>query len=225
LFFSASRAKLPGYLLPVAPAVAILIAREYDQHVGGERGDAPGKRSAIMLWLHSVSIILLGIALFFFGGKLNIEIGPLVSEISVLLVGLGLLSSLLVRARRVLAFAASSIAGIALMVVLITTQLLPRIDHLESSRQFALWLKEAGYAQRPIALFQLSRRVEYGLNFYLNCATRIIYSKKDLEGYTTEETVLVLPDSLDPSELLGPSEVTRESLFEGKRIIEFRSRH
>lgn len=225
LFFSASRAKLPGYLLPVAPAVAILIAREYEQHLGGERGKATEKRFVILLWFQSVSIILLGIALFFFGGKLNIEIGRLVPEISLLLVGLGFLSLLLVKARRVLAFAASSIAGIALMVVLITSQLLPRIDHLESSRQFALWLKESGYAQRPIALFQLSRHVEYGLNFYLNSATKIIYSARDLQDSTAEKSVLILPDSLDPAELLGTSEVTRESLFEGKKIIEFRSRY
>jgi 4-amino-4-deoxy-L-arabinose transferase-like glycosyltransferase len=224
LFFSASRAKLPGYLLPVAPAVAILIAREYELHLGGEGGNPSEQRFVVLLWLQSISIVLLGIALFFFGGKLNIDIGPLVSEISLLLVGLGFLSSLLVRARQVLAFVTSCVCGIALIVVLITTQLLPRIDHLESSRQFALWLKEAGYAQRPITLFQLSRHAEYGLNFYLNSATKIIYSAKDLQGFADEKTVLILPDSLDPAELLGKSEVTRESFFEGKRIIEFRSR-
>ncbi|MDE2928265.1 MAG: glycosyltransferase family 39 protein [Acidobacteriota bacterium] len=55
VFFSLSESKLPGYILPVVPALALLVAREWDRDPAGETAPA---RSLRIQWL-----VLQGLAL------------------------------------------------------------------------------------------------------------------------------------------------------------------
>jgi hypothetical protein len=104
-------------------------------------------------------------------------------------------------------------------VILITHQILPAIDHLESSRKLAIVLRQEGFTSQPVYLYGLSRRVEYGLNFYLNTTTEIVYSVSDLNKSLGKESFLITPIGFEPRTVLSHSEVTTQSYFGNQKIL------
>jgi hypothetical protein len=111
------------------------------------------------------------------------------------------------------------LVGIGLTLILITHQVLPVIDHLESSRKLAIVLRQEGFANQPIYLYGLSRRVEYGLNFYLDTTTEIVYSVSDLNKSNGRECFLITPSGFEPRTVLSHSEIRRQTDFDNQKIL------
>jgi 4-amino-4-deoxy-L-arabinose transferase-like glycosyltransferase len=219
LFFSFSRSKLPGYILPTAPAIALLVAREFEIFLTGNQTSHEKKwfeRTAI---LQAAFICLLGLALPFTASRLNLQIASFVPQLASVLVGSGALGMFFLYCGQIRALIACYLVGIGLMVVLITHQIFPAIDHLESSRKLAIFLKQEGFANQPVYLFGLSRRVEYGLNFYLDTTTEIIYSVSDLKNSNGKEFFLITPFGFEPGTLLSHSEIRMQTSFDNQKVL------
>jgi 4-amino-4-deoxy-L-arabinose transferase-like glycosyltransferase len=220
IFFTFSRSKLPGYILPAAPAIALLIAHEIESYLGGNLDQKASRWFHHILWVQVISVFFLGVLLPFLGPKLHFDLGPLIPELSALLIGVGILGSVLTHRRKIRALCGAYVAGVVVSVILITTQLLPQIDRSESCRQLGAFLNQQGYTNRPVFVLGLPRRIEYGLLFYLNGSTRIIYSSQDLNAYQDQKVVLVVSRQVDLSTALTGWILTRESTFDGLRIAE-----
>jgi 4-amino-4-deoxy-L-arabinose transferase-like glycosyltransferase len=221
-FFTLARAKLPGYILPVAPAIALLIAHEYESCLSGNLDQKASRWFYRLLWVQTISVFFLGVLLPVLGPKLHFDLGPLIFELSALLIGIGILGSVFAHRRKIRALLGAFVVGVVICVILITTQLLPQIDRSESCRQLGAFLNQQGYMNRPVFILGLSRRIEYGLLFYLNEPTRIIYSPDDLRAYQDQEIVLVTSRQVDLSRALTGWIRIRESAFDDKRIAQLR---
>ncbi len=218
VFFTFSRAKLPGYILPIAPAIALIIAKEWENRRTG-CFDAPEDRwFSRLVWSQLFCLILLGIALPFGAAMLRIEIRPVVPHLMALLIGTGILGLLFARKSEFGKVLVSLTVGTVATVLMIVTLLLPQIDRLESCRQIGAHINRQGYQGRQVFVLGLSRRIEYGLLFYLNRPIRLIYSSDDLRAFQGEEILLVTPRETDLQRVLPGWKLVRESSFDDLRI-------
>src|SRR5262249_9561429 len=65
VFFSISRSKLPGYILPMVPGIALLLAKEILQ---------PRSRVyRVAVFIEAGTLVFIGVAFGFFGGTLNVD--------------------------------------------------------------------------------------------------------------------------------------------------------
>ncbi len=218
IFFTFSQAKLPGYILPIAPAIALLIAREFEICLAGNPNQKPNRWFYGSLWVQAVSVLLLGVVLPYSAPRLHFDVGPLVMQLSALPIGIGILGMISISRRNIRSLLRVYVAGIVIGVTLIVTQLLPRLDRSESCRQLGAFLNQEEYSGRPVFILGLSREVEYGLLFYLNSPTRIIYSSDDLKACPYKEIVLIARRDIDVQRLLTGWNLARESSFDEKRI-------
>ena len=217
LFFSFSKAKLPGYILPTAPSLALLVAREFElgsSETSDKRGKTWFRWTALS---QALFICLLGLVVPLAGQRLNLEIGPFTPELQRIFIGVGVLGVILAYFSRVRALLFLYLTTTALVVIFIVNAVIPRLDPLESTRQLALVLKQEGFSGQPIYLLGLSRRIEYGLNFYLDTTTRIIYSEGDLRS-SEREAFLLTPVDFEPSSLPMRFNL-RSQTFHGQKII------
>jgi 4-amino-4-deoxy-L-arabinose transferase-like glycosyltransferase len=219
LFFSFSRSKLPGYILPTAPAIALLVAREFENVLAGNQTSYQKRWFKLTAILQAGFICLLGLELPFTAGRLNLQITPFVPQLSSVLVGSGTLGIILLYRGHIRALITCYLAGIGLTLILITHQILPAIDHLESSRKLAIVLRQEGFVNQPVYLYSLSRRVEYGLNFYLDTTTEIVYSVSDLNESIGKECFLITPSGFEPRTLLSRSEIRTQTYFGNQKIL------
>jgi len=218
LFFSFSQSKLPGYVLPIAPSMALLVASEFELFSTGNSDSLGKKWFNRTAFFQALSVCLLGVVLPIVKNQFNIEIGPFVPQLAGLLIGVGSLGMIFVWRRQVQPLLACYLMGIGLMVILITHQIIPQIDHTESARKLAAILKQEGFVNQPILIFGLSRRIEYGLNFYLNTTTKIIYSEHELSP-TEEEIFLIAPYGFEPNSFLLHFTVKSETVFHNQKIM------
>ena len=222
IFFTFSQAKLPGYILPIAPAIALLIAREFEVCPSWNPNQKQYRWFYGLLWAQASSLLLLGVFLPYFAPRLHFDLGPLVTQLSILPVGIGISAMISLSRKRISVLPGIYVAGIVISVTLIVTQLLTGLDRSESCRQLATFMTQEGYTRKPLFVLGLSREVEYGLLFYLNSPTRIIYSPDDLKAFQHEEIVLVARKDIDVQRLLTGWNLVRESQFDEKRIISLR---
>jgi hypothetical protein len=116
------------------------------------------------------------------------------------------------------------LAGIGLAVLLIAERIVPRVDAVESSRQLAGILQQQGFAGEPIFIHGLSRRVEYGLNFYLNTRTRLIYSESDATYPDQGDLFLVTDPAVEAESLLSRARTVSEARFLNQKIVRMAKR-
>ena len=208
---------MPGYILPTAPSLALLVAREFELG-SSETSDKRGKTWFRWIALsQALFICLLGLVVPLAGQRLNLEIGPFTPELQRIFIGVGVLGVILAYFSRVRVLFFLYLTTTALMVMFIVNAVIPRLDPLESTRQLALVLKQQGFSGQPIYLLGLSRRIEYGLNFYLDTTTRIIYSEGDLRS-SEREAFLLTPVDFEPSSLPMRFDL-RSQTFHGQKII------
>ena len=166
LFFSLSRSKLPGYILPAIPAGTILLA-DFIRRRESE-GDKP---PLWMILVHAVISAVLLIAVFIVPFKvLSLPIPKTALVVSVLLAVCTLaffIVALLSRGYRVLRFATLVPVVIAFAMVLRGSA--PIVDALLSARPVQASLQATALGQLPvIAVYDVPRGIEYGLGFYRN---------------------------------------------------------
>ena len=166
LFFSFSRSKLPGYILPAIPAATILLA-----HFIRRREEDGDKPPVWLILVHGVISAVLLIAAFIVPFKLlHLSLPKSVLIVATLLAICAVAfftATLITRGYRVLRFATLVPVVIAFALVLRGTA--PIIDALQSARPVQAALQVTALGQMPsIAVYDVSRGIEYGLGFYRN---------------------------------------------------------
>jgi 4-amino-4-deoxy-L-arabinose transferase-like glycosyltransferase len=169
-FFSISKSKLPGYVLPALPALAILLARHVTQLL---RDNMPSSR-----WIFS----LFGLALFFLGAGFGVALFagsyelPLATDtmpngvIQLLAITvLGGLTIFICSSIRKLSQSLLAICLVTLLLVMAIGRLLPLLDGGVSARTAAGIAQQRWpeFTAQQSATWQLNRSYVYQLNYYL----------------------------------------------------------
>jgi 4-amino-4-deoxy-L-arabinose transferase-like glycosyltransferase len=166
LFFSFSRSKLPGYVLPSIPAATILLAHFVRRRE--EDGDKPPVWLVLVHGLISAALLIAAFIVPFKLLHLSLPTNVLIVAALLAICTLAFFPAMLIsRGYRVLRFATLVPVVIAFALVLRGTA--PIIDALESARPVQASLQVTALGQLPdIAVYDVPRGIEYGLGFYRN---------------------------------------------------------
>jgi 4-amino-4-deoxy-L-arabinose transferase-like glycosyltransferase len=182
LFFSFSKSKLPGYILPTIPPIILLLARTISgipsrRKLAAVKPDESGETPARTDRLGLAAIGLVGIgwtALAVTAGHWLRRLPPSWdanhhAEI-ILLLGAtalaGLAMAVLAAVRRPRMAVALSALWMGLLVAGVSLKVLPRLDPFISSRGIAEAVVYVGQPHMPVEQFKLQRDWSYGLNYY-----------------------------------------------------------
>lgn len=224
VFFSISRSKLPGYILPAIPPAAMLTA----SYLRSQQ-----KIQRIQLMLHSLVCggLMAGALLAPWlmlkasvpeGTRTWVAIFGGVIAISVLLV-------VRFRGARALHFITLVPVVLGLFFLLRFAAIYPNdpypyhgliVDLTQSARPVDAELRRLGVNSGPIAVFNVKRDVEYGLNFYRNQPI----PRYERDGVPAEEHVVVAPagSAGGVEALAGPRKVTVIGAFAPQHLAFFR---
>jgi len=220
LFFSFSQSKLPGYVLPIFPALALLAAKQWERLWSvASSSEALSQGLRLNLYLQAGCVLALGLALPLGKQFLDQEVGVFFPPMRMILFAIGVGGILMVWRWKLLVLFGIFLAGVGMAVLLITEQIGPRVDAVESSRELARVLQGQGFAGQPIFIYHLSRRVEYGLNFYLNTRTRLIYSESDATYPAQGELFLVTDPKVDAESVLPHARTVTQAGFLDQKIV------
>jgi len=222
VFFSLSRSKLPGYALPMFPALALLAAKQWDSYWKPSSPERPSPGQRLSLYLQAGFVIVLGLVLPLGAGILNPEVR--LRSLQILLCAIGIGGTLLVWRWKPMALFGIQLAGVVLAVLLVTERIAPRVDAAESARQLAGVLQQNGYAGQPIFIYRLSRRIEYGLNFYLNTRTRLIYSESDATYPDWGDMFLVTDPEVQAESVLPQARIVSQTQFLDQKVVRMAKR-
>jgi 4-amino-4-deoxy-L-arabinose transferase-like glycosyltransferase len=165
LFFSASQSKLPGYILPAIPALALILSvamiRAFQR-----------SRSASLLVAAGVDFFWLVLAIFVLAKARGLSIweselaGSLhLAEAALLLSVFVLFLILRAGSRQNLGVLAATCSLLVAATVLASLRVLPALDPYLSARPYAVFLRHDLRPDR-IFTFHLNRSWNYGLAFY-----------------------------------------------------------
>ena len=163
VFFSLSRSKLPGYILPALPAGALLVG-EYV-----ERSLVAGHRPALgLVLLHSVvASATVGLAIQYpvLEHRLGWGIGTAIAWTLAALLAIGIAITLRSRVGlRALRFV--TLVPVVLTVAIFVRLDAPDLNNTLSARPLAAEISRLETKPLPLAVLGVSREVEYGLAFY-----------------------------------------------------------
>jgi 4-amino-4-deoxy-L-arabinose transferase-like glycosyltransferase len=167
IFFSFSQSKLPGYILPAIPPLAILTG-EYLWH----RIDKADEPSFWMTALHAVVVGgMFGASLltvYFVLGLKPAGAARTIAIIAGAITFAGVLAAVYGKGLRVLRLA--TLLPLVLALGFVVKYASPAIDARNSARPIAAELAAANLsaAELPVSVFGVPRDIEYGLNFYEN---------------------------------------------------------
>jgi 4-amino-4-deoxy-L-arabinose transferase-like glycosyltransferase len=191
LFFSISKSKLPGYILPAVPAGTLLLA-EY-VHRRGQSNENP---DALLIVLHSLA------AAFLLLPALLLQILVVQHRLTW---GLSTLLAIALTAVLALAIGATLhlrpglrlLRFVTLVPVVLAIAAVLRLDtHFLNGRFSTRLLSDSvtriDNRSLPIAVYQVSREIEYGLHFYRN--QRI--ARYESGEIPSEEHILIAPHSI-----------------------------
>jgi 4-amino-4-deoxy-L-arabinose transferase-like glycosyltransferase len=166
VFFSISRAKLPGYILPAIPASALLTADYLHRAKTVSR---------VKVALHAVvcAFLLVGalIAPFIMAKQFPPRILVVGAAVTGAVIAILVLSLVRREGLRVLHFV--TLVPAILAVAFLLRPAAATIDRSQSARPINQRLTELGVsASEPVAVFNVKRQITYGLTFYRNQSIR-----------------------------------------------------
>ncbi len=220
VFFSISRSKLPGYILPSVPAVAILTADYL-------------RRSAVIsrlkVSLHALLCGVLLVAALMAPFAMVKQQPARAIQLVVAIAGavIAMMVMLMVRRQgpRVLHFV--TLVPTILAVAFLLRPAAPVIDQVQSARAVQERLAQLGASDGLVAVFNVKRDVAYGLNFYRN--QPIPYYESDgpadlPSGIPTEKHVVVAKEGSGDAiqALVGERRVLRLGGFPQQHLEFFR---
>jgi 4-amino-4-deoxy-L-arabinose transferase-like glycosyltransferase len=192
VFFSISQSKLPGYILPVVPAGALLLLDYLRRHLKQEEDATPAK------WLVLLHATLAGACIVpaLFAGyfamqhrlpRLQFMLGALVFGF---VLAAGIAFTLFSRAGlRMLRFV--TLIPVVLAVAAVLKIGSASLDQALSSRTLARQIASVETYSLPLAVVGVRRETEYGLAFYRN-QTVVRYER---DRVPAEEHLLVAPEN------------------------------
>ena len=187
VFFSLSQSKLPGYILPMTPPIALLLAKELLQPVS--------RAYQVAVLIEAGTMVFIGVAFGFYGNRLNIDphvSGTLIATITFLMAGI--LSAMAVWLRPVyLAFFNN--AAILGIVITATTMVFPRFDLTDTMRPWQHVLPEFVSGDQTVLMYKPARWAEYGLQYYRFNRVRAVFSPEELiHAAAGEQRILCIAD-------------------------------
>jgi 4-amino-4-deoxy-L-arabinose transferase-like glycosyltransferase len=187
VFFSISQSKLPGYILPCVPAGTILLA---DYLLRGREDQDIPKWSAVLHGLVASAPVVPAVLVAYIVTQHRLPGGrPMVIAVAIAF-GLCLAISLTLVSRqhlRMLRFVTLIPVILAIAAVLKLGTI--AIDEKLSARPLALELARVETKKLPLAVYGVSRELEYGLAFYRNQAIQ----RYDSGNIPSTEHLLVAP--------------------------------
>lgn len=195
VFFSISRSKLPGYILPAIPAAALLTA----DYLHRSRLGTEQKRG-LTRWVVALHSLVCGLLV---GGALMapsrmLKVHPTQSQLLAVLVGAALTAILLywmVRFGGLRFLRFGTLVPVIFVMAFLLRPAAPLIDNLDSARPVAARLQEVDVRRGPICVFNLKREVEYGLNFYENEAI----GRYERDGVPQGDHIVIAQEGSEPA--------------------------
>jgi 4-amino-4-deoxy-L-arabinose transferase-like glycosyltransferase len=202
IFFSLSRSKLPGYILPMVPPIALLIAKEIMQ---------PRSRVyRVAVFIEAGTMAFIGVAFGFFGSTLNVD--PHVSGTVIMAVTFVMAAALAVVALWLKPpfLAAFNVIAMAALVITATTMVFPRFDATDTMRPWNFALPSWVSANQTVVMYKPARWAEYGLQYYRSNRVQPVFSQDDLVRAATVQRILCIAEDKRLEELSHVPEVDLE---------------
>jgi 4-amino-4-deoxy-L-arabinose transferase-like glycosyltransferase len=162
IFFSISRAKLPGYILPAIPAAALLTAEYIHRLKAVPR---------LLTSLHALLCAILLVGALMAPFAMVKQAPPQSLQIGMTVTGavIAIMVLLMVRREGVRALHFVTLVPTILAVAFLLRPAAATIDRTQSARPINVSLAELGVsASETVATFNVKRQVAYGLDFYRN---------------------------------------------------------
>jgi 4-amino-4-deoxy-L-arabinose transferase-like glycosyltransferase len=162
IFFSISRAKLPGYILPAIPAAALLTADYIHRLKAVPR---------LLTALHALLCAMLLVGALMAPFAMVKQAPPQSLQIGMAVTGavIAVMVLLMVRREGVRVLHFVTLVPTILAVAFLLRPAAATIDRTQSARPINQSLTELGVtASEPVATFNVKRQVAYGLDFYRN---------------------------------------------------------
>lgn len=189
VFFSISRSKLPGYIVPVLPAGTLLLAEYVRTKTADD--ERPSLVLAILHSLVAVSLLVPAVMIQYLVllHRLPWTSTTAISAAIALLIACGAVLTL----RSKLGFRA--LRFVTLVPVVLTVALVlkigpPALDAALSARPLSNEISRMETKQLPLAVLQVKRETEYGLHFYRNQSI----SRYELGQVPDGEHIIVAPE-------------------------------
>ena len=150
VFFSLSESKLPGYILPLLPSLALLVALEWDRHLNG---DLTSYRMMRFQWPAIAAtglVLILALVIGF-----HMAYGSYMGIVLALPLGVGVFWGLhQFRRRQPQAAFVSLAGGMLLFVGLAYWKMLPILDDFHSAREVSLLASSEISKAEPLVLYR-----------------------------------------------------------------------
>ena len=178
IFFSISKSKLPSYVLPSLPAVAIIAGVEVDRLWIGQKE----KLLTSAIWLAALVAIVMAIAVPVYRASQSTDTSRLWTVVLWMPPVIALIGAAVGRTRP-RALAVGVAAAVVTEVLLATTFLLPSLEDRLGGRQLALI---AAGALGPTEKIEIYRTKKYSPVFYAE--GRVVYSDEKGDGLNSFST-------------------------------------
>ena len=181
-FFSFSTSKLPGYILPAFPALAIILAMEAERVWSGERGKLLRAASV----LNALALMLISVGVLVYLRRKELSLPPFETALCWLPLVLGLLALGAVLSRKPkLSVAAPALAMLGVCAV--ATVLLVKIGDSLGAKKYSV---EVANALRPgESILFYKRKKQYSHVFYSNGRVAFYKDGRPIQGMSTGDEV------------------------------------
>jgi 4-amino-4-deoxy-L-arabinose transferase-like glycosyltransferase len=190
VFFSISQSKLPGYILPAIPAGAVLLADYLRRHVAEEEGESVPKGLAVLHALVAAAPIVPSLLIAYIVTQRRLPAGrPMLVALAIAFVLCAAIALTLASRLRLRMLRFVTLIPVVLSVAAVLKLGPISIDQTLSAHPLAIELASVETHQLPLAVYGVSREMEFGLTFYRNQAA-VRYESGSVPG---EEHLLVAP--------------------------------
>jgi 4-amino-4-deoxy-L-arabinose transferase-like glycosyltransferase len=191
LFFSISKSKLPGYILPAVPASALLLVNYLKEHLQDNADTPVPTWLAILHALLSCAPIIPGLLIAYLVTQHRIPAGqPIFVALTVAFILCAAVALTLVRKNGIKMLRFVTLIPIVLTVGAVLKLGSQPLDQLLSARPVAQEIAAIEMRPLPLAVYRVRRELEYGLTFYRNHLT----FNYDWGRVPQEEHLLVAPE-------------------------------
>ena len=190
VFFSISQSKLPGYILPALPAGAVLLAEYLRRHLAREQEEAVSKGLVVLHALVAAAPIVPSVLIAYLVAQHRLPAGrPMFIALAVAFAMAAAIALTLASRSRLRMLRFVTLIPVVLSVAVALKLGSVSIDQTLSARPLAVELVSVETHQLPVAVYGVSREMEYGLAFDRN-QTIVRYER---ESVPAEEHLLLAP--------------------------------
>ena len=219
IFFSISKSKLPGYILPALPAGALLLTDYLRQHLDQKESHngSVARSLAVLNGLLAAAPIVPALLIAYLLTQHRLPGGqPMLVALAVAFVLCAGIALTLVRKAGLRMLRFVTLIPVVLTVGAVLKLGSTSLDHKLSARPLSLEIASMETRSLPLAVFRVPRELEYGLTFYRNRLS-VNY---DWEGILQGEHLLVAPENsqLEIVKLLPGRHVSYLGHYAAQRI-------